>query len=137
MASIAEQTVEDSKCGNEKFYKCVVDTESKICVNCKKIHAKEGDFIKMACRDCSQIKLVKIESFFVGGIPYGNCQECIDNTKVIQDVYQRFVWTCETEHEKTYEEINTIIEKALDEIIELPKSQLKTILRHMNGGIER
>ena len=133
---MSQTQISEYDCENRKFRKCV--TEKALCINCGNFFTellKKGDWIKHKCWSCRELKNIQVQYVWSKSQVEGRCQECIDMDKSIGQLYQDFVWTCDSD--MTQVEIKEKEDKALDKIIKLPKEQLKEFLRRMNSGIER
>lgn len=148
---------EGKVCGNKKFRYCDADPNTHKCVNCDYSFGEDvkvGEKYTGKCSNCDFIKEVICTSHGIAynkatgqhdgeNFLYGQCESCIASSEATNDLYERYrwgLWGYANSNERNNFDQELYLksrESDLEQIINLPKEQLKYFLRAIESGLER
>lgn len=115
------------QCSNRKWRYCSL--EDGICKNCNKCYLKAGDVIEAKCRICNESKKCKIDRVYHNSTLdniQATCKICNSAQVAVDELANEFTWC-------TDERYHTL----LDQILDLPKDDLRIVLTRLHSGVER
>jgi hypothetical protein len=118
---------EEHRCSNSKWRYCLLD--AGICKNCKRCYLEAGDIIDTVCNVCNEQKKCKIDRVYTNSSfkeIKATCRICNSAEVAVDELANDFTWC-------TDERYHVLLEQ----ILELPKDDLRIVLTRLHKGVER
>jgi hypothetical protein len=114
---------EQHNCTNPKWRFCSL--EAGVCKNCDRCYLEKGDVIETICSICNDKKRCKIDRV-MGKEIKATCKICNSAKVAVEELANEFTW-CEDER----------FHNLLEQVLDLPRDDLRIVLTRLHRGVER